>query len=154
LARRRLHRDRAQRRNPGDGVFARLIMWIRISGLLLRYFYLYRRSIARIMGVVFWPVMDLLVWGFLTSYLQKVALPASILFLLGSVIFWDIFYSSQQAISLSITEEIWVRNILNIFVAPVSAAELLIATCLVGMLRALASATILALLAWSLYSFN
>lgn len=129
-------------------------MWIRISGLLLRYLYLYRRSVARIMGVVFWPVMDLLVWGFLTSYLQKVALPASILFLLGAVIFWDIFYSSQQAISLSITEEIWVRNILNIFVAPVSAAELLIATCLVGLARALVSATILALLAWSLYSFN
>ena len=129
-------------------------MWIRISGLLLRYLYLYRRSVARIMGVVFWPVMDLLVWGFLTNYLQEVALPASVLFLLGAVIFWDIFYSSQQAISLSITEEIWVRNILNIFVAPVSAAELLIATCLVGLARALASATILALLAWSLYSFN
>ncbi|HEX7251648.1 MAG TPA: ABC transporter permease [Thermoanaerobaculia bacterium] len=129
-------------------------MWIRISGLLLRYFYLYRRSMARIMGVVFWPVMDLLVWGFLTSYLQKVALPPSVLFLLGAVIFWDIFYSSQQAISLSITEEIWVRNILNIFVAPVSAAELLIATCLVGLARAFVSAAILSLLAWSLYSFN
>jgi ABC-2 type transport system permease protein len=129
-------------------------MWTHVSGLLLRYLYLYRRSVARIMGVLFWPVMDLLVWGFLTQYLQSVALPASILYLLGAVIFWDIFYSSQQAISLSITEEIWVRNILNIFVAPVSAAELLFATCLVGMLRALASAGILTLLAWSLYSFN
>jgi ABC-2 type transport system permease protein len=129
-------------------------MLIRLSGLLLRYFYLYRRSAARIMGILFWPVMDLLVWGFLTSYLQKVAVPASILFLLGAVIFWDIFYSSQQAISLSITEEIWVRNILNIFVAPVSAAELLLATCIVGMLRALVSAGILTLLAWALYSFN
>ena len=98
-------------------------MWIHVSGLLLRYLYLYRRSAARIMGVLFWPVMDLLVWGFLTQYLQSVALPASILYLLGAVIFWDIFYSSQQAISLSITEEIWVRNILNIFVAPVSAAN-------------------------------
>jgi len=38
----------------------------RIVGLLLRYLYLYRRSAARVMGVVFWPVMDLLVWGFVT----------------------------------------------------------------------------------------
>src|SRR5262249_29170074 len=129
-------------------------MLIRLSGLLLRYFYLYRRSAARIMGILFWPVMDLLVWGFLTNYLQKVTLPASVLFLLGAVIFWDIFYSSQQAISLSITEEIWVRNILNIFVAAVSAAELLLATCIVGMLRALVSAAILTLLAFFLYSFN
>src|SRR5262249_46323991 len=129
-------------------------MFIRLSGLLLRYFYLYRRSAARIMGILFWPVMDLLVWGFLTSYLQKVAVPSSILFLLGAVIFWDIFYSAQQAITLSITEEIWVRNILNIFVAPVSVVELLLATSIVGVLRAAASATVLSLLAWSLYSFN
>jgi ABC-2 type transport system permease protein len=129
-------------------------MWLRVSGLLLRYSYLYRRSAARIMGVLFWPVMDLLVWGFLTSYLERVALPSTVLFLLGAVIFWDIFYSSQQAISLSITEEIWVRNILNIFVAPVSAFELLLATSIVGAARALASAGILTLLAWLLYSFN
>jgi ABC-2 type transport system permease protein len=129
-------------------------MLIRISGLLLRYFYLYRRSAARLMGIFFSPVMDLIVWGFLTNYLQKVALPASVLFLLGAVIFWDIFYNSQQAISLSITEEIWVRNILNIFVAPVSTAELLLATCIVGVLRALVSGGILTLLAFFLYSFN
>lgn len=128
--------------------------WIRISGLLLRYFYLYRRSVARIMGILFWPVMDLLVWGFLTTYLQRMVLPSAVVFLLGAVIFWDIFYSSQQAITLSLTEEIWARNILNIFVAPVSVAELLVATSIVGVLRAAASATVLSLLAWLLYSFN
>jgi ABC-2 type transport system permease protein len=128
--------------------------WLRISGLLLRYLYLYRRSAARIMGILFWPVMDLLVWGFLTSYLERMVLPVSVVFLLGAVIFWDVFYSAQQAITLSITEEIWVRNILNIFVAPVSIPELLIATSIVGALRAGTSAAFLALLAWSFYSFN
>ena len=128
--------------------------WLRISGLLLRYLYLYRRSVARVMGILFWPVMDLLVWGFLTTYLQRLVLPSAVVYLLGAVIFWDIFYSSQQAITLSITEEIWVRNILNIFVAPVSVAELLVATSIVGVLRATASATVLSLLAWAIYSFN
>jgi ABC-2 type transport system permease protein len=128
--------------------------WVHVSGLLLRYFYLYRRSSARVMGVLFWPVMDLLVWGFLTTYLQRMVLPAAVVFLLGAVIFWDIFYSAQQAITLSLTEEIWVRNILNIFVAPVSVAELLVATSLVGLLRAVASAGVLSVLAWALYSFN
>ncbi len=128
--------------------------WVRISGLLLRYFYLYRRSSARIMGVLFWPVMDLLVWGFLTTYLRRLVVPSAVVFLLGAVIFWDIFYSAQQAITLSLTEEIWVRNVLNIFVAPVSVPELLVATSLVGLLRAAASATVLTILAWSIYAFN
>lgn len=129
-------------------------MWMRVSALLMRYLYLYRRSAARIMGVVFWPVMDLLVWGFLTTYLERMTLPSSVLFLVGAVIFWDVFYSAQQAITLSITEEIWARNILNVFVAPVRTFELLLATSLVGVLRATASALVLALLAKLFYSFD
>jgi ABC-2 type transport system permease protein len=41
----------------------------RIAALLLRYLYLYRRSLPRAMEIFFWPVMDLLVWGFVTVYL-------------------------------------------------------------------------------------
>lgn len=129
-------------------------MWLRVSALLLRYLYLYRRSPARIMGIVFWPVMDLLVWGFLTSYLQRIALPDLVLFLLGAMIFWDVFYSSQQAITLSITEEIWVRNILNLFVTPIRVGELLLATSVLGVLRAGASTLVLSVLAYALYAFN
>lgn len=125
----------------------------RIGALLLRYLYLYRRSAARLMGVLFWPVMDLLVWGFLTSYLERIAAPPAITFLLGAVIFWDIFYSAQQAITLSITEDIWARNILNVFVAPVRTWELLVATSLIGVLRATVSASVLAILARLFYGF-
>ena len=125
----------------------------RVGAILLRYVYLYRRSVARIMAIVFWPVMDLLVWGFLTSYLEKLAAPAAVVFLLGAVIFWDVFYSAQQAITLSITEDIWVRNILNIFVAPIRTWELLFATCLIGVIRATLSAGALAILARVLYGF-
>ena len=126
----------------------------RISALLMRYLYLYRSSAARLMGVLFWPVMDLLVWGFLTTYLQRIAMPAALLFLLGGVIFWDVFYSAQQAITLSITEEIWVRNILNLFVAPISTFELLLATSLIGVLRATTSALALTVLARVFYAFD
>ena len=115
-------------------------MTSRIGALLLRYAYLYRRSTARMMGILFWPVMDLLVWGFLTSYLEKFAAPRAVSFLLGAVIFWDVFYSAQQAITLSITEDIWAKNILNIFVAPVRTWELLVATSLIGVIRATLSA--------------
>lgn len=125
----------------------------RIGALLLRYLYLYRRSAARLMGILFWPVMDLLVWGFLTSYLEKLAAPSAVVYLLGAVVFWDIFYSAQQAITLSITEEIWARNILNIFVAPVRTWELLVATSLIGVFRATVSAGILAILARIFYGF-
>jgi ABC-2 type transport system permease protein len=125
----------------------------RIGALVLRYLYLYRRSAARLMGVLFWPVMDLLVWGFLTAYLERYAAPAAFTFLIGAVIFWDVFYSAQQAITLSITEDIWARNILNLFVAPVRTWELLVATSLIGIIRATVSAATLAILARLFYGF-
>lgn len=129
-------------------------MWGRVGALLLRYLYLYRRSLARSMEIFFWPVMDLLVWGFVTVYFQSVAAPRAVLFLLGAVIFWDVFYRSQQAITLSLTEEIWVRNLLNVFIAPVRVGEVVLATCLLGVIRAVLSAAVLGVLAYVFYAFD
>ena len=129
-------------------------MWLRIYAMVLRYLYLYRRSLARIGEIFFWPVMNLLVWGFVTLYLQQVAVPRAVLFLIGAMIFWDILYRSQQAITLSITEEIWVRNILNVFIAPIRIWELVVATCIVGILKTLVATVVLGLLAYYLYAFD
>ncbi len=129
-------------------------MWLRIYALMLRQFYTYKRSPTRWMGLFFWPVMSLLVWGFVTRYLQTVALPRTVLFLLGAMIFWDVLFRSQQAITLSISEEVWVKNIINIFVTPVRTFELMLASCLVGLMRATLIAAILSGLAYVLYAFN
>ena len=129
----------------------------RITALLLRYLLLYRQSWTRIMEIFFWPVMDLLVWGFLTAYLLKVGsnrVPALITFLIGSMIFWDLLYRAQQSVTISFLEDVWARNLLNIFVAPVTIAEFLTATFALGVIKVLVNGLILALLAWLLYSFN
>ncbi|MBW2502740.1 MAG: ABC transporter permease [Deltaproteobacteria bacterium] len=129
-------------------------MWLRISAIVMRFFFLHRRSVARVMEIFFWPVMNLLVWGFVTSFLQELALPKTVLFLIGSVILWDVLYRSQQGITLAITEEFWVKNIINIFISPISVAELLGAICIVGIIKSLVTTIFLALLAFFLYSFN
>jgi ABC-2 type transport system permease protein len=129
-------------------------MLSRVLGLLLRYGYLYRRSLARSMELFFWPVMDLLVWGFLSSYLQRVAAPRAVSYLVGALILWDILYRCQQAITLAVTEDIWVKNILNVFIAPVRPAELLIATSIVGVVKAAAPGVLLTVLALVLYDFD
>jgi len=129
-------------------------MWLRVYALVLRHLYLYRRSVTRIGDIFFWPVMNLLVWGFVTDYLQRMVLPKAVVFLIGGMIFWDLLYRSQQAITLSLSEEIWVRNIMNVFIAPVSILEIMVATCIVGVLKALAVMVVLGVLAYGLYAFN
>lgn len=129
-------------------------MWIRISGLLLRTLYLYRRSLTRAMEILFWPVMNLMVWGFLTFYLRGMNLPVAVDYLLGAMILWDLLYRAQQSITLSLTEEFWVKNVMNIFIAPIRTFELVFAMCLMGFFKAILSTVFIALLAFLFYSFN
>ena len=128
----------------------------RIGALVLRYTYLYTRSVPRVAEMFFWPVMDLLVWGFIMVYLMRLdnRVPAAVTFLLGSMIFWDILYRAQQAVTISFLEDIWARNLLNIFVAPVRVGEFIAATYVVGFVKILITVAVLATLAWWLYSWN
>jgi len=129
-------------------------MFHRIYAVILRHAYLHRRSPARVMEVFFWPVMDLLVWGYITAYLKEVALSGAVLFFIGAMILWDVLYRSQQAISLSITEEFWVRNFINLFISPLSIPEFISALCLVGFVKSVVTTVVLAVLALILYHFD
>lgn len=128
-----------------------------ISGLMLRYLFLYLRTWIRLVELVFWPIVELLVWGFLTTYLQRNTegtFPHFITFLIGAMIFWDVLFRAQQGLAISFLEDVWTRNLLNIFVAPVRPLEYVMATCGVGLLRVLVTVVILTLLAWGAYAFR
>ncbi|MDH7502582.1 MAG: ABC transporter permease [Verrucomicrobiota bacterium] len=136
--------------------------WTRISALALRYTLLYKRSVPRMIELFFWPTMDLLVWGYVTLYLQRLYATAqspsagmgTITFLLGAMIFWDILYRAQQGVTLSFLEDVWTRNLLNVFVAPIRIEEFILATYLVGTVRIGVTVVALTGLAWLLYQFN
>jgi ABC-2 type transport system permease protein len=128
----------------------------RIAGMSLRYAFLYKRSLPRLFEIVFWPVMDLLVWGFLTSYLVRSGQNARsfITFLIGAMIFWDIMYRSQQGVTLPFLEDMWGRSILNVFISPIRVPELLAATVIVAVAKIAITATFLSTLAYSFYAFD
>ena len=128
-----------------------------VHALLLRYIFLYTRSPVRLVEMVFWPIVDMLVWGFLTVYLRQSTsgeFPHFITFLLGAMILWDILFRAQQGVAISFLEDVWTRNLLNIFVAPVRTLEYLTATFAVGVLRICVTAVALVLIGWLAYSFN
>ena len=126
----------------------------RVLALFLRYFYLHRRSLPRVMEILFWPVMGLLVWGFMAASLERGQAPGAAAHLIGAVILWEVLYRAQQSISYSITEEFWVRNIINLFISPLTMPELVLASCLMGLAKTCASTLAMAALAWSLYGFD
>jgi ABC-2 type transport system permease protein len=128
----------------------------RIAAVFLRYFYIYRRSGTRLLETVYWPLLDLVLWGFVTIYLARYGggLPRFVAFLLGALILWDILFRAQQGISVSFLEDVWARNFLNIFVSPLTTGEYLLALMLSSMLKILIAGAVLTFMARLLFSFN
>lgn len=130
--------------------------WHRIQALLIRHLYLYQRSFPRIMDIVYWPVMEILVWGFLSLYIEKLTIGGfnAVTVLLGAVIFWDFLNQSQKSVSIAFLEEIWEKNLVNIFVSPLRLSEFFISTLLVGFIRLILVGIILSVLSFLMYHFN
>ncbi len=128
-----------------------------ISALVMRHLFLYSRTPMRLVELIFWPLVDLVVWGNVTVFIQKNSdekFAGFILFFLGAMILWDILFRAQQGVAISFLEDVWTRNLLNIFVAPVRTAEYLGSTFFVGFLRILITCVIMSFISWIGYSFN
>lgn len=128
-----------------------------IQALVFRYILLYTRNPVRLVELFFWPIVQLLVWGFLTTWLQGQGggnFPKIITFLIGGIILWDALFRSQQGVAISFLEDVWTRNLLNVFAAPVRMTEYLAATFVVGFLRVLVTTAVMIVIAYTAYSFN
>jgi len=122
-----------------------------VAGILLRQLYLFRSSPVRLLPAFAWVAIDIVVWGFLTRYLNSVAgnqvnfVPT----LLGAVLFWDFFTRIMQGVTTAFLEDVWSRNFLNLFATPLSISEYVtglvltsIATSFVGLVAMLLLATL------------
>jgi len=131
--------------------------WHRIKALLIRHLYLYQRSVPRLMDVFFWPTMTLLLWGFVSRYLEQSNFSGGfniVTILLGAVILWEVLSEGQHSLSVAFLEDIWEKNLLNIFVTPLKIGEFLASTAILGTIRVVIITIIMAIIAFLTYAFN
>ena len=130
--------------------------WHRVHALLARHLYLYRRSLPRIMEIFYWPFLDLVIWGFITLYLARYQkeVPGFVTFFLGALILWDMLFRSQQGITISFLEELWARNLMNLFASPLKLNEFLAATMVMSILKVTVVSIVMMISALLFYSYN
>src|SRR3990172_1138561 len=99
--------------------------WRRIYAIILRQIFLLKRSWGRIFSVFFWSTVEVLLWGMLTVYLNALGATEFNLVsaLLGALIFWHFFLRTQQNVAFGFLEDIWARNVPNLFASPITTAE-------------------------------
>ena len=127
----------------------------RTGAILLRQYYLMRGSPARVLPLFAWVAIDIVLWGFITKYLNRVSgsginfVPA----LLGAVLLWDFFTRVMHGVTTAFFEDVWSRNFLNIFATPLSISEYvlgLVATSIATSIVGLAVMLVLASLCFGL----
>ena len=129
----------------------------RIWGLMYRHLALYRRSWPRVLELMYWPVLQMVVWGFITAYLAGVqgnmaSVAAGVL--LGGVLLWEVTLRSQMGFAISFLEEVWSRNLGHLFVSPLRPWELVAGLAAMSVLRTVAAVLPAMVLAFFLYGFG
>ena len=100
---------------------------VRIKAVILRQFYLMKGSPVRVLPMFGWVLLDILLWGFITKYLNSVAASgfSFVPRLLGAVLLWDFLTRAMHGLTVGFLEDVWSRNFLNIFASPLSISEYL-----------------------------
>ena len=128
----------------------------RIAAMVLRYWYLLRSSWPRLLDLVYWPAVQMLMWGFLQLYIGQNAgffARAGGIFI-GAVLLWDILFRGQLGFSLSFLEEMWSRNLANLMISPLRPVEFVIALIIMSLVRLTISTVPVSLLAIAFFGFN
>ena len=133
--------------------------WVRIWAMVLRHYYLIRGSWPRLLELIYWPALQMTLWGFITLFFEThsswVAEAAGIL--ISAVLLWDVMFRGQISLFLSFIEEIWSRNLGHLFVSPLRPGEMIMALLLVSLVRTLigvGGAAILAIILFDVSVFE
>lgn len=128
----------------------------RVGAMVLRYWYLLRYSWPRIADLIYWPTVQMLMWGFLQVYLvgrQGVAAQAGGAFI-GAVLLWDILFRGQIGFSVTFLEEMWSRNLGNLLMTPLRPAEMVAAQMVMSVVRVLIGLLPVTVMATIFFGFN
>lgn len=128
----------------------------RIAAIVLRHLYLLRGSWPRVFELMYWPTVQMILWGFITVFLTGrsswVAQASGVL--ISAVLLWDVLFRGQLGVSVVFLEEMWSRNLGQLFVSPLRPMELVAALVSMSLIRTLIGVGGAALIAIPLFHYS
>lgn len=125
----------------------------RIYGITLRYLFLFRHSINRVADAFYWPVIDLLLWGLTITYVRS-ANPGSenfVMVVISGLLLWMVVWRGQYEITICLLEDLWNKNLINIFTTPLKLNEWIFSVVILGVIKAFISLIFASIVALILY---
>jgi len=130
--------------------------WHKIYGLSLRHLYLIKSSLPRILDLIYWPSIQIFLWGFISKFftVSSSYYNNTVGVILTAAILYDFLFRSSISYNMMFLEEIWSRNFTNLFIAPIKISEIIAALTLTAILRTLIGLVPAAILAIPLFGVS
>lgn len=126
----------------------------RVFAIVLRHFYLTMHQLERFFDVMISPVLVLILWGFLSKYVQNIQSSQLASFLLGGMILWVIFEKVSTDIGVNFMFEVWDRNIINLLASPMTFLEFLTGLLTISFIKIIVALIVMWLMAGIFYNFQ
>ena len=126
----------------------------RIEALFLRHFYPLKRDFDMLSDVLYWPLVDLLLWGITGEWLASTGLVNAAGAILAGLVLWNVIWRSQAEVGRGLIEEIWNNNMINLFASPLQLKEWVVSVMAMSLLKMAATLSVLIPAAYFLYRVN
>lgn len=126
----------------------------RIYGMMLRNLFSFKTSADRLTDAFYWPTIDIVVWGLTSQFFTKnnSAGIDLVTVVLSGIILWIVLWKSQYEVSINLLDELWNKNLVNIFVSPLKFSEWIASTLILGLIKVVLSLSFATFLAYLLYA--
>ena len=130
--------------------------WNKILALSLRHIYLIKGSFPRILDLIYWPTVQIFLWGFISKFftLNSSYYENTVGVILSAAILYDFLFRSSISYNMMFLEEIWSRNFTNLFIAPIKLSEIIAALTFTAIFRTLLGLIPAALIAIPLFGVS
>ena len=130
--------------------------WYKIYGLSLRHFYLIKNSFPRVLDLIYWPTIQIFLWGFISKFftIDSAYYNNTVGVILTAAILYDFLFRTSISYNMMFLEEIWSRNFTNLFIAPIKISEIIVALTLTAIVRTMIGLIPAALLAIPLFGVS
>lgn len=128
----------------------------RISAVVIRNLWRYFHNRMTIVETLFWPALDIIIWGTTSLWFAKngTNLTTFTLVIMTALVFWEMTLRSIVTFSVGMIDEIHEKSLLTLFTTPLTIAEWVAGTIITSIIRALVSATFCTIIVGLLYTCN
>ena len=111
----------------------------KVYALGLRHMYLISNSLPRIIDLIYWPTVQIFLWGFISKFftLNSEYYSNTVGIILTAAILYDFLFRVSISFNMMFLEEIWSRNFTNLFIAPITIGEMITSLTFTAILRAM-----------------